>query len=170
MSKASYTAKGGLFAALSILFIYLSSIIYTNRLFFLGAASLIIPLCILLLNIKYGLLVYLVSSIVSLWLLGPRGTVVAYTLFFGIYGIIKFYIEKLRKMPLEIVLKLLAFNIFLISVYTLFKFIFMENITTNYLKYKYIIFFASQFVFLFYDYILTVFISYLNTRFGQMKN
>ncbi|WP_102398890.1 hypothetical protein [Haloimpatiens massiliensis] len=165
MSKASYAAKGGLFAALSILLIYLSTIIYTNRLFFLGAASLIIPLCILMLDIKYALLVYLVSSIVSLWLLGPRGTVVAYTLFFGIYGIIKFYIEKLRNMPLEIVLKLLTFNIFLIAVYTLFKFIFMESIASNYLKYKYIIFFVSQFVFLFYDYILTIFISYSNNRF-----
>lgn len=165
MSKAFYTAKGGLFSALSILLIYLSTVIPANRLFFLGAASLIIPLCILMLDLKYALLVYLVSSIVSLWILGPRGTVVMYILFFGLYGIIKFYIEKLQKLPIEIIFKLLTFNIFLVAIYFILRFMFIGQVDTNFYNYKYLAFFVSQFVFLFYDYVLTIFISYLKKRF-----
>lgn len=169
MNKASYIAKGGLFTALSVLMIYLSSIITTNRLFFLGAASLIIPMCILILNMKYSLLVYLCSSIISLLLLGPKGTVVAYILFFGLYGVIKLYIEKQQNLMVEILLKLIYFNLVLALVYFGLQFIILNNVNINYLKYKYFILIAVEFFFLLYDYILTLFIDFIKKKFRKFK-
>ena len=109
MNKASNIAKGGLFTALTILFLYLSSIVPLNRFYLLGLAACIIPLSIITTNVKNSILVYVASGLLSL-LFGFRGSAIAYIIFFGLYGFIKYYVEKLRITLLEFVLKLAFFN------------------------------------------------------------
>lgn len=164
--NTSNITKSGLFLALSILIIYLSSIIPNNKAFLLFGASLLIPLCAIVTNLKYALMTYLSASILSLSLFGPFLTVLAYILFFGLYGIIKFYIEKINKISIEIILKLLYFNITLFSSYYIYKLIIFHNFN---LKYKPIIFIIFQFLFLFYDYILSIFIVYLVKKLNHLN-
>lgn len=77
-------------------------------------------------------------------------------MFFGPYGIVKNFIEKIGKLPLEIVLKLIFFNIVLGTSYlTYSRFAPMQLETTAPI---YVLIIFSQFLFLGYDYILTVFI------------
>lgn len=162
MKTASFIAKGGLFTALSFICIYASSIVPTNKLFLLGAASCIIPISILATNLKNSVLVYIATSLLGLLVLGVKGTVIGYILFFGIYGFAKLYIERFQKLYLEIFIKLLFFNaafLFIMLLYRLFFFTLPKVQLSIYL-----VFIMMQFVFLAYDYALTVFISYFNTH------
>ena len=109
--KSNHIAKGGIFAALSLILLYLSSVFPTNRLFILGIASCIIPLSIITTGIKNTLVVYSAVSLLSLFIIPSKLISIAYILIFGAYGFVKYFIEKLRNMPLEFVLKLLYFNI-----------------------------------------------------------
>jgi hypothetical protein len=129
----------------------------------LGIASAIIPLSIITTKIKNSVFVYVATSLLSLLLIGVKGTVITYILFFGIYGFAKFYIEKLRNMLLEIFLKLLCFNISIGTAYLLFKTFFTELFSVNISIYAALA--MLQIVFLIFDYALTVFIAYINRRF-----
>ena len=161
MSKASNMAKGGLFTALTILFLYISSIVPINRFYLLGLASCIIPLTIISTNVKNAILVYISSGLLSL-LFGFRGSALAYIIFFGSYGFIKYYVEKLRKVPLEFILKLSFFNICLCSIYFLYKLFSFGLPKINIPIYSVVI--VAQLVFVIYDYALTMFISYANKK------
>ncbi|SMC23760.1 hypothetical protein SAMN02745134_01976 [Clostridium acidisoli DSM 12555] len=163
MSKSSLLAKGGIYTALSVLCIYLSSIIPTTKLYVLGVASCIIPISILTTNIRNSLIVYAAASILSILLLGIRWNVFAYIIFFGSYGFIKYYIERINKLPLEILLKLIFFNLCMFIIYYIYKLLFMDV-----LKIKLPLAFAViaiEFIFLICDYALTLFIAYANRRF-----
>ena len=161
MSKASNMAKGALFTALTILFLYISSVVPINRFYLLGLASCIIPLTIISTNVKNAILVYISSGLLSL-LFGFRGSALAYIIFFGSYGFIKYYVEKLRKVPLEFILKLSFFNICLCSIYFLYKLFSFGLPKINIPIYSVII--VAQLVFVIYDYALTMFISYANKK------
>lgn len=167
MNKTSSIARGGLFTALGVLFIYLSIISPTSKLYLLGVASCIIPLSILTTSIKNSFFIYLATSFLSLILTGVNGNVVAYIAFFGLYGFVKYYIEMLRKLPIEIIFKLIFFNLSIALLYMLSKVFFNGIINTNISIY--IILFMIQFIFLIFDYALTLFISYVQKYYKKIS-
>jgi hypothetical protein len=153
-------AFGGIFTALSILLIYLAATLPINKLIMLGLASCIIPLSIITTNIKNSLIVYTASSILSLFIVLPTGITLSYIMLFGIYGFIKYLTEKLRNAPVEILLKLLFFNSSVLLTYSIYSTLFTDIIKINLPTIPLII--VLQFIFVVYDYILTVFINYAN--------
>jgi hypothetical protein len=163
MSKSSNIARGGLLTALGVIFIYLSNIAPTSKIYLLGVASCIIPLSIMWTNIKNSIVVYGATCILCLLLIGFKGGVATYILFFGLYGFAKFYIEKLRKLPLEILLKLVFFNISIALIFLIYKVLFAGLLKINISIPLAIVMF--QFVFLIYDYALTLFISYVSKHY-----
>lgn len=167
MNKTSNIARGGLFTALGVLFIYLSVISPTSKLYLLGVASCIVPVSILSTTLKNGFYTYLATSLLSLLLIGFKGNVLAYIIFFGLYGFVKYYIETLRKMPAEIALKLLFFNAAITVLYFLSKVFFNDLLSINISIYAAI--FMLQFVFLIYDYALTLFIVYIQKYFKKIS-
>lgn len=156
-------AFGGIFTALSILFIYLSAILPINKLIMLGLASCIIPLSIITTNVKNSLLVYFASSVLSFIIVPSQGIVLSYIMLFGIYGFIKYFTEKLRNAPIEILLKLLFFNVSIFLTYSIYSALFTDIIKITLSTIPLII--VLQFIFVFYDYVLTVFINYANKNF-----
>jgi hypothetical protein len=167
MNKTLNIARGGLFTALGVLFIYLSTISPTSKIYILGVASCIIPLSILTTTIKNGFFIYLATSLLSLLLVGFKGNVAAYILFFGLYGFAKCYIEKLRNIFLEILLKLVFFNITVGAVYFLYTVFFTDLIKVNIPIYAAVI--MLQFVFIAFDYALTLFVSYANRHLHKIS-
>lgn len=163
MSKSSNIARGGLLTALGVIFIYLSNIAPTSKIYLLGVASCIIPLSIMWTNIKNSIVVYGATCILCLLLIGFKGGVATYILFFGLYGFAKFYIEKLRKLPLEILLKLVFFNISITLIFLIYRVLFAGLLKINISIPLAIVMF--QFVFLIYDYALTLFISYVSKHY-----
>ncbi len=163
MTNTRKIASGSMLSALSILFLYLSSIIPVNKFYLLGIASAIITVSILITGLKNSLLVFTVTSILSLFLVSSKFTVMAYILFFGLYGFIKFFIEKFNKLIFEIPLKLCFFNLALASGLLLAN-IFVISVPVT--KYPlYILLLPAQLVFLVYDYALTIFISYFHKKY-----
>jgi hypothetical protein len=156
-------SRGGLFTALSVIFIYISTLLPINKLYFLAIASCIIPISIIKTSVKNTVVVYLATSIISLLICGPKASVILYGIFFGVYGIIKYYIEKLRNFITEVILKLLFFNIVLSVLLYLYKLMFMGTFKISISIYIFIS--GAEVVFLIYDYILTIFIS----RIGNIK-
>jgi len=161
VKKVNNLTKGGIYTALSVICIYLSSIVTTNKLFLLGAASCIIPLSILTTSLRNSLIVYGASSLLSI-VLGLRGAALAYLIFFGSYGFIKYYVERIRKVPIEIAIKLAFFNACLYATFKLYNILFTGMFKINIPIYYMVI--MLQVIFLIYDYAITVFISYVNTR------
>ena len=158
--KSNHIAKGGIFAALSLILLYLSSVIPTNRLSILGIASCIIPLSIMVTGAKNTFVVYGAVSLLSLFLIPSKLIGVSYILIFGSYGFVKYYVEKLRNIPIEIALKLLYFNITSAIIAFIYKMLFLKfpNININ----IYLLVIIVELAFVIYDYALTTFISYAN--------
>lgn len=110
---------GALLSALTLVALYFTFLLPTNTLTFLTIASVMGPIALIRGNVKTSLLVYITSSILCLILM-PLNIRVLYILFFGIYGLLKYFIEKLNHLSFEWILKLAFFNsVFFIG----FKFI-----------------------------------------------
>ena len=118
--KSKYIAESGVLIALTLVILFSTSIFSISTLSILTVASCLIPVAIIRTSIKNAILVYIASSILS-FILIPTNIAIYYTLFFGIYGIIKHIIEKVRNIPLEILLKLISFNVLLGITYLITK-------------------------------------------------
>lgn len=157
--KSKYIAENGITVALILVVLYSASILPISTLSILTVASCLIPISIIRTSIRNTILVYISSSIASFFLV-PTNIALYYTLFFGIYGIIKYFSEKLKNIALELILKLISFNVLLIVIY----FVTLTLLGLPTIKYPlYLMWIISEFVFLIYDYALTLIISfYLN--------
>lgn len=161
--KSKDIAENGLLIALTLVVLFATSIFSISTLSILTVASCLIPISIIRSSVKNAILVYIASSILSFVLI-PINIAIYYTLFFGIYGIIKYFIEKNRNLPLEILLKLISFNILLGITYLITK-SFLSVIYPNISLW--ILWITAQVVFLVYDYALTLTISFFLNRFNK---
>jgi len=158
--KAKYIAENGITIALTLIILYAASILPISTLTILTVSSCLIPISIIRTSIKNTILVYSGSSILSLFLV-PTNIAIYYVSFFGVYGIVKYFSEKIRNIPLELFFKLVVFNALLSVIYFIFT-NFLGNLTINYPLYM--IWIAGQIVFLIYDYALTIIISFYLKR------
>lgn len=161
--KSKHIAESGLLVGLTVVVLYAASILPISTLSILTVASCLIPISIIRTSIKNTILVYIASSILSLFLV-PTDIALYYALFFGVYGIIKYFIEKVRKLPLELLLKLIAFNVLLGVTYLIAK-NFLGILSPEFPLY--ILWLAAQIIFLVYDYALTLIISFFLNRFHK---
>ena len=164
--KAKDMALGGILVALTIVTLYLTLLIPTNTIAIMTLSSLYIPICIIRSNVKTSIFVYITSTIVSFFIL-PINYSLMYALFFGVYGLVKHFIERMNKMTIEIVIKLVFFNISLtIGLAAL-------NLLGVNLEMKFslgIIYLLAQPVFLVYDYALSVLISMYYRKFHKRSS
>ena len=153
--KAKEITLSAILVALTNIILYLNFLLPISTISILTLASLLIPIALIKGSIKSAFLVYIASSIIGFFIL-PINIILLYILFFGIYGIVKYYIEKLNKLYLEIFFKIIFCNISLfISIFVFKSFIAIE-ITKLPLWLLWII---AQPVFLIFDYALTLLIS-----------
>ena len=174
--KAKDIALGGILVALTTIVLYATSILPISTLAILTIASALIPVCIIRSNIQTSIFVYISSSLIAFFLV-PINISFLYFVFFGVYGIIKYFIERIRKEKLEIVLKLVFFNIaFIIG------FIIMQNVlginiiaglevlmsrffdTSARTIATIILWIVAQPIFLIYDYAMTMIITFYMER------
>ena len=174
--KAKDIALGGILVALTTMVLYSTSILPISTLVILTIASSLIPVCIIRSNIKTSIFVYISSSLIAFFLV-KINIAFLYFIFFGVYGIIKYFIERIRKEKIEIVLKLIVFNtVFIIG------FIIMQNILginlisglevlisrffdiSSKTIASIILWIVAQPIFLIYDYAMTMIITFYMER------
>ena len=154
--KAKEITLSAALIALTIIILYLNLLLPISTLSILTLASLLVPIALMRGSMKSAILVYVASSIIGFFIL-PINIIILYILFFGIYGIVKYYIEKINKLPLEILLKLIFFNIIFFISFFIFKSFIAIEITKLPIWLFWII---AQIVFLVFDYALTLLISF----------
>lgn len=143
----------GILLALNQILLIFSSIFPTNKLFFLGIASLPISIVIIEKGVKNGALFYAASSLLAVILVPNKLYLIPYILFFGVYGLLKYLIEKDRSLIVEYILKIIIFNILFFIGYLIAK-------NLIFINFNHLIILGAQLVFLVYDYAYGLFINY----------
>lgn len=154
-------AYGGMLLALNCIILLLINILPINTLFLLGLSSLPIAVVIMEYGPKAGIIFYMGSFLLSFMLLANKSQWILYIFTFGIYGLVKYMIEKDRSFVKEYVLKLLSANILIIITYFILKpFVYIPvNIIT-------IIVFEISFII--YDFVYSKFIDYYNLKLRKL--
>jgi hypothetical protein len=150
-------AYSGILLALNIILLILSNIIPVNTLFFMGIASLTVSIVIIEYGGKFGAIFSLASILLSFFIILNKAQWLTYIFTFGIYGLIKYLIEKKQNIYLELILKLFFANIVVAVLYAFLKeFVFIPlNLVTI---------IGFEIAFIVYDYVYTLFIEYYETK------
>ncbi len=107
-------AVTALLAALSLVVLYLSAFSPAARMGVVAAAGLIPAGAVISVGLGAGFCCYGVTGLLGLLLVPDKGNVLLYLLFFGLYPMIKCLCERLRRISLEWVCKLVFFNLILV--------------------------------------------------------
>lgn len=155
-------ALSGILLALAVLTLYAESIVPTSKLSLYALSSFFVSVIVMESGIKAGWLFYIASSLLALILIPDKIGLIPYLIFFGIYGILKFYIEKLNRLVPEYTLKMIYFNACLATAYFFVKEFFLGSVRIDYPWWAVVI--GIEIVFVVYDYVYTMFIQYYNQK------
>lgn len=158
--SVAYTA---LLAALSLVILYGSCLAPTGRAGVVGLAGLLPAAAVISGGPSSGVLCYAGTGILAFLLLPDKGNALLYLLFFGLYPLVKYSIERIRRLPLELVLKLAFFNGMLSVFWFVLRTIFLSAIplSTQSLPLLYL---GGSAVFLMYDFGFSKLISFYIAR------
>lgn len=148
----------GILSAMVVLALILESIAPTGRLGFYVLAAFMLSVILLECGIRFAWAGYVVTSVAGFIAVPEKLNVIPYIAFFGIYTVLKYHIESLRIVWLEILLKLAVFNLFLWPAWGLAKTFLPEALTTGWDVP--VAGAVLQLLFLFYDYLFTLWIRY----------
>lgn len=129
LNKSSKTALGGIIAAVSVVLMFLTSVIPTLTYAIPAAAGLLLLIMVIEIDKKWATVVYVAVSILSALLIADKEAATMYIAFFGYYPIIKQPIEKHLNKYLCWVVKMLIFNASVILSYLLLIYVF--NLTLD---------------------------------------
>ena len=158
------TALGGVLLALSLLCLYGASFVPGFEITLYTVSSVFIPIMMIESKGKGGWILYIACSVMALLLLPNKLAAFPYIFFFGIYGLIKFYIEKIKSPSLQLVLKFIVFTGIVVVAYHFFYKLFFSVITLKDIS-PVILLLIGELFFLVYDIILTGVINYYYRRF-----
>ncbi|WP_455538817.1 hypothetical protein [Terrisporobacter sp.] len=156
-------AYGGILLALNCILLLLVNVLPINTLFLLGLASLPIAIVIMEWGPKAGIVFYIGSVLLSFIIMAQKTQWILYIFTFGIYGLVKYIIERDRSFVEEYFLKFLSANILIIITYFILKpFIYIPiNLIT-------IVIFEISFII--YDFVYSRFIDFYNDKLRRLVN
>ncbi|MEL7655763.1 MAG: hypothetical protein AAGU75_07630 [Bacillota bacterium] len=158
-------ATGGVFLALSIATLFGATTVPGIELTLYTFSSFYAAFIIIEISTRAAWLFYFASVLLTFAILPNKGALIPYAIFFGLYGIVKYYIENFKKINqlVEIILKLLFCNIIFALGYIFFKELFLGTIQLPDVALPFIII-GAQVFFLAYDYIFTLIIGFYMKR------
>ena len=114
--KGNAVAGGGVCAALCLALLFGASYL-PAKLAFVFATSIVMGICILRYKTMPAITTYLAVSVISVFVVPNKLVAFAYIVICGIYPIVKLYIEKIRNIVLEYILKFISWNIHIFFLY-----------------------------------------------------
>lgn len=166
MGAGSFNTKRiaftGILGALAVITVLFAALMPTGRLSLYSLSSFYVSIVIMEYRIGSGWLFYAATALLGLIIVPDKIAVLPYLLFFGIYGIIKLYIERIRKLAVEFLLKLVYFNISIGLCYILAKEILFGEIKIDIPWWALIV--VLELVFIIYDYVYSLFIQYYDEK------
>ena len=103
-------AYPAILGALALILVYVGSIAPTGNWGIVAAAGLLPAAAVISVGLKAGLLCWAGVSILAFLLVPDKFCVLLFSVLFGLYPMVKSLIERLRKRPVEYLLKLAFFN------------------------------------------------------------
>ena len=114
--KGNAVAGGGLCAALCVALLFGASYLPV-KLAFVFASSIVMGICILRYKTFPSIIAYLVTSLISVFVVPNKLVAFSFVVIFGIYPIVKLHIEKIRNIALEYVIKFVSWNVQIFFMY-----------------------------------------------------
>ena len=151
-NTAVTVAYPAILGALSLLLVYIGSIAPTGNWGIVAAAGLLPGLAVISVGMKAGLLCWAGVSILAFLLVPDKFCVLLFGALFGLYPMMKSLIERLRKKPLEYVLKLAFFNAAFTAVYLVMSAAVAASLPQVLGSSVWVLYLAANVVFLLYDY------------------
>ena len=150
-NKTRMLALCSLFSALSVIILYMGSLIEVIDLSMAVVASLLVIIAVIEMGGVYPWLIYAVTSVLSFLLLPNKFVVLVYAAFAGFYPILKSKIERVKGIVC-LLIKLGVFNLCLLAMWGVSKLFLAEFETVYPLA---LIAVVLNFVFVLYDFALT---------------
>ena len=148
--RVSLTA---MFASMSLLFLYLASVLPTMRITMYFLSSVFVMGLVLEEEIGLAFLMFVADSLLSLLIMPDILRVVPYVLFFGHYGIGKYFIQThVRDKIVNYILRLLYYNIALVLIYLLAKEVVFKDILSSGVAFWLLVILA-EIAFVIYDFL-----------------
>lgn len=166
---AKRLAFSSIMTALTMVFLFGSVFLPTGKIALLVMTSLCVLITHAECGTRYSVMQYLASATLGTLFIPFKLQWVVFIVFIGYYPIIKSYIEQIRIMWLEWVVKFLFFNSILIVVYFVMKYFMLSYINFgpifNYvLSHLVAAICIAEVLFILYDYMLSCLVSYyINT-------
>lgn len=155
-------AFGGILLALAVITLYIQSVTPVNKLSLYVLSSFYIAVLVIEAGTGAGWTFYAASVLLAFALVPDKIGLLPYLVFFGNYGLIKNYIERLHHLAGEFILKLLYFNAALGIAYWLASEFLLAQVTW---KLPWGILIAGlEILFLVYDYVYTLFVQYYSQK------
>lgn len=164
--KTKRIALNGILGAFAVICLVLATILPTNRISLYALSSFFVAVSIIESGVRSGWIFYVATSMLAFILVPNKFGVIPYVIFFGIYGIVKFYIEKLDNVVLEYVIKFLFFNICVGIAALTVRQLFSVNLTIVLPWWVMII--ALEIVFFLFDFVYTLFIRYYEEKLRKL--
>ncbi|MDK2800594.1 MAG: hypothetical protein PWQ70_2213 [Clostridiales bacterium] len=144
----------------------MASILPTNRLSFYALSSMFVLAMVIEFGATSAAITYLSTTLLALFIIPDKLMIIPYFLFFGYYGIVKYFIEKLNNIVLEWVIKILVFNASMYVVYLIAINILFENIDTRFPIWITVL--LGQIAFIVYDYGYSIATGYYKNRLRKL--
>ena len=147
--KVAYPA---ILSALALILVYLGSLAPTGNWGIIAAAGLLPAAAVISVNLTAGFLCWAAAAILAFLLVPDKFCVLLFGVLFGLYPMVKSLVERLRKKPLEYVLKLAFFNAAFTVVYLTMTAAVAESLPQVLGSSVWILYGAANVVFILYDY------------------
>lgn len=170
MKKSKKIVFSASLAALSAMLILLSKLIPMGVDVLPAIAGLFGAIIVIESGVKWAIAAYFVASGIS-FIFGLNEASLLYTMFFGYYPIIKSLLEKIRIRAVELVVKLLIFNVSVIAAYSILIPIFgLAALGFDNMTFVWIVLALGNVFFVLYDYGMTRLITmYFNNYHKHIK-
>lgn len=150
----------GILLGFTVISVFMASILPTSRLSLYAISSLFIAVIIIEFGEKAGWSFYIASAVLSVILI-PRLEVLPFIVFFGLYGLLKLYFERLKSRVFEYILKIVYFNICMALGLVFLKEFILAGVELK--APVYIVAALMEIVFVVYDYVYTLFIRFYSS-------
>lgn len=151
IGSAGKVAYPAILGALSLVLVYLASIVPTGNWGLVALAGVLPAAVVVSVGLYAGGLCWLAVSILAFLLIPDKFCVLLYAALFGLYPMVKALIERLRNKPLEYLLKLAFFNASFTLIYVVMKQAVLASLPQA-LSVVWLLYLAGNVVFLLYDY------------------
>lgn len=166
--SAGTLALGGIFLALTVVFMFGGSFVPGIELTLYAISSLFVGFMVIEKGPKQGLLLFAAAAILGFVLLPNKLAVVPYLTFFGYYGILKFYIEKLKKPAAQVAAKVVFYLLILVAAVKTGGAILFGDIAIPGMQIA-VLYIGGALMMLVYDYIYTLAIRIYRERIKRQK-